>query len=272
MQRVQLAIQRVALGGQQAQGGKLGCRAKQLGVGELELLLRPGHVQLLIFQAFDGPLGQQVVERGAQGTALGIAASSQVAEVGQGGFELSFRLVFHRLVVVPHDGCAQAAHVPGGEASTTIGGLLLIGGGLSTGRTLVEAVAVLVEIIGVLLGQQRMQNGPGRKSGRFQLCFEQRDGFFVGIFLLCLQQPDFIEQRPHVSGAVAALFGLLINGFHQRRGRGGLVLAQQRVNLLPTGGVGAGRYGGSRVGAENHGHQQAEEQEQAHGREDRRVS
>ena len=121
VQRVQLAVQRVGVGGQQAQGGKLGGGAKQLGLGELKLLLGPGHVQLLVFQALDGALGQQVVERGAQGAAFGIAAGGQVAEVGQGGFQLALRLVFHRLVVVPHDGRAQPAHVPGGEAGAAVG-------------------------------------------------------------------------------------------------------------------------------------------------------
>ena len=114
MQRVQLAVQRVGIGGEQAQSGKFGTGAKQPGLREPKLLLGLGHVQLLVLQALNGALGQQVVQGGAQGAALGIAAHGQVAKVGQRGFQLALRLLLHRLVVVPHDGRAQPAQVPGG--------------------------------------------------------------------------------------------------------------------------------------------------------------
>ena len=265
VQRVQLAVQRVALGSQQAQSRKLGGGAKQPGLGELKLLLGPGHVQLLVFEALNGAVGQQVIKCGAQGAAFGIATHGQVAEFGQGGFELALRLVFHRLIVVPHNGRAQPAHVPSGETGTTVGRFLLIIGGNCAGGALVEAVAVPVEVGGVLLGQQRVQNGPGREAGRLQLRFEQCDGLLGFVFVPGLQQADFVEQRPHVGRPIASLFGLLINSFHQRRGGGGLVLAQQRVNLLPAGRVGPGRHGRGRINTENHGQKQAAKQEQAHG-------
>ena len=44
MQRVQLPVQRVGLGREQAQGGEPGGRAKQPGLRELELLLGLGDV------------------------------------------------------------------------------------------------------------------------------------------------------------------------------------------------------------------------------------
>ena len=87
--------------------------------------------------------------------------------------------------------------------------------------------------------------GRAGKVAVFSVRFEQGNGFFVGIVFLGFQQPDFVEQGPHVGRGVVFLFGLPINGFHQRRGRGRLVLFQQRVNFLPLRGVRAGRRPGA---------------------------
>ena len=123
---------------------------------------------------------------------------------------------------------------------------------------------MLVEVFGIQARQQRVQHGPRRERSRGQFGFEQGNGFFVGIFLPGLQQPDFVEQRPHVSRLVASLFRLLIDGLHQWRGRGGLVLLQQGIDFFPAGGIGTGRHGCGRVGAKQHGQKQEGKQEQTH--------
>ena len=74
-----------------------------------------------------------------------------------------------------HNGRAQTAHVPSGNAGAAVGRSLGAGGGGRAGGALVKAVAVLVKVAGVPLGQQGVQNGPSRESRRFQLRFEQGD-------------------------------------------------------------------------------------------------
>ena len=81
-----------------------------------------------------------------------------------------------------------------------------------------------------------MQNGPSWELRRFQVAFQQHDSLLVGVFLIVLQKPDFVEQGPHVDRGITIFFGLLADRFYERGSSGRLVFGQELVDSLPAGG------------------------------------
>ena len=82
-QCLKFARQRIAAGdGCSGERRRLG---QVLGLVQLKSINWPGHVGFGIAEKVDGAVGQQVIQRGAQGAAFGIARTAHYAEGLSGG-------------------------------------------------------------------------------------------------------------------------------------------------------------------------------------------